>query len=101
MDKFEHVNETISDTERVYKLRDRILDLARLELQDTIYYFDQSLKKTLIEKYGSTTYLQQVAVWQALVGGTIEDKTTISEEIYKFITDQVMSFVTKLESELK
>ncbi|MFM2339976.1 MAG: hypothetical protein RLZZ360_612 [Candidatus Parcubacteria bacterium] len=84
--------------QEIYKIREKITDLERFDLQDSIVYFDKVLKKKLVEKFGSTRLLQQVDVWQALVGGTIEERTDITDDQYLFVREEVAGFVKKLET---
>ena len=90
-----------SSVTRIYNLRNKILDEVRFDLFDKIPSFDRELKKKVTEISGNTKLLQQVDVWQALVGGTVEPRTTITSEQYELIASEVLAFVDSLEKELE
>jgi len=70
---------------------------ALISFQDRVADWDTELKKELNKEYGSTRPLQQVPGWQALIGGTLEPRTDISDELYNYIEDKVREFI-KIES---
>lgn len=63
--------------------------------------WDKIFKEKLREKYGTTRFAQQVPVWQAMVGGTVEEETDITDEIRNFIVFEVNTFYKKVERELE
>jgi hypothetical protein len=86
---------------RIYTLR-RQSTIERLDfVQDRIFQFDKELKSELLERQSSTQVLQQIAPWQALIGGSLELETDISPADKKFVEDKIATFVDILEQELK
>ncbi len=81
-------------------LKNQIIDAKRLDLLDTIATFDRQLKQNVRDRFGSTQLLQQVDVWQKLVGGSIEAKRDITDAQYEFVVGEVMQFVDALEAKL-
>ncbi len=85
----------------IYKLRQRINDLARFDLLGEVTDFDKKLKKDVIALYGSTRLLQEVSAWQALIGGSIEKEVSILPEQKEFVVEKIRAFVQLLEEQLQ
>jgi hypothetical protein len=85
---------------RIYDLRTSDDIEVQTFLSDKIFTFNQALKKKVIERWGSTKILQQVALWQALVGGSIEVETDITPEQRDFVNTEILTFIEELEKSL-
>lgn len=85
----------------IYTLRDQSDVKMRWHVEDCIRAFDKILKKDMVETYGSTQLLQQVPAFQALVGGSLENETTITPAQRISIVTKIQKFVTELQIELE
>jgi hypothetical protein len=84
----------------IQRVREQINEQRAFVLLDDIYMFDKQLKIDVTTRFGSTRLLQQVAAWQALVGGTIEPEETITSEQKAFVEEQIGQLIQVLESKL-
>lgn len=86
--------------EAAYAVRDKINAQRAFALLDDIYHFDKGLKQEVVAAFGSTKLLQEVAAWQALVGGTIESEVSITAEQKAFVEERIKTFLEQLKSKL-
>lgn len=88
--------------QRAYQLRKYVEnDFAKLhKWQDDVYEWDKKLKRVVKERFSSTRFLQQVPGWQAIIGGTPEVETDITDEALEFIENEVSEFLAQKEQEL-
>lgn len=95
------------DVQYIYNVREKMNALIAerpddfVRLQEHIIKFDAQLKQYTQEKLGSTAWLQQVDVWQALIGGSVEEKADVTEEFYRDICQKISNFVVQLHQSLE
>ena len=65
---------------------------------DAVYEWDAAFKVKVREKYNDTKLLQEVPAWQTLVGGTVEEGSTITDEQCSFVNQEVTKFIQGFKS---
>ena len=100
-EQFNSPAESPSDlVEAAYAIREKINSQRAFALQDEIYHFDKGLKQEVMSAFGSTKLLQEIAAWQALVGGTIEPEVLVTVEQKVFVEERIKFFLAELMSKL-
>ncbi len=83
---FDEVNEKAKKNINVIDARNKI-----------VFSFHKSLKSYCLAKYGNEKLWMQVPEVQKLVGGSLENRPTISDEQFTDISDQVLGVIAELE----
>jgi len=99
LEKDEEFIESTELLNRVYSLRSKVNELRKGNYwDDTVIAFNKNLKLESEEKFGKSGLWQEVDVWQALIGGTIENRVNITPEQYNFFVRQIDAFIFEQES---
>lgn len=104
IDRFDFLSpESRAQVEKISNLYKEILQQAETDIRildqrsEILIAFHTQLKADCLELFGDSTLWIQVPAAQKLIGGTIEPRTTITDEQFLYICQRVDEAVTELE----
>ncbi len=64
---------------------------------DSVYDWNSELKQQVLERYGTTKFLQQIPAWQVMVGGTVEEPVDVLPEQIELVETSVKKFLEQFK----